>query len=406
MIIVLDTYFQIKKVILSFTDQSKIKDDMNKLKLLNTLGLTLGVVILQGCSSDLVCLNSPYLYSKGNSSGDFCTDKAEGFDGKRECSTAPFNIQAKNKSNSYCKDANGNHRFCQNSAFPKLHYVGSNAYCENEAGKRECTSPNHQAFGPNGSVCVAKEYPGQALPAPSATPTPSDAVPSTGGVQVSAGVNLGGINSGTTTSLAPTATAGHAPEAGSAFPAGGGSMDCNSPMGGVQFAVEMSVSSRFYAGAELAASKTNNNCNRVGATPAIGAVVAGVSNQTVNLKSTGTASGILGMTFGEKFSVYGKGGFAAANADIQSDLSLGGGSLFTTGTFNDSLTGYVAGVGFTYDISNQLSAGLEYQHFDFGKNTFTSQFLDSGAPRTDGLISTAKLDADALTLKANYQFNS
>jgi outer membrane immunogenic protein len=95
---------------------------------------------------------------------------------------------------------------------------------------------------------------------------------------------------------------------------------------------------------------------------------------------------------------YVKGGGAWMHIDHVQDILTGGA---TTGTqsISDTRSGFTAGVGLEYGMTENLSAVFEYDFFDFG--TKTENFL----PAT-GTPLSIRSDLHTLTVGLNYRFNS
>lgn len=116
----------------------------------------------------------------------------------------------------------------------------------------------------------------------------------------------------------------------------------------------------------------------------------GFAGGNFNHRLDGLASvtGRLGYTWGPGL-IYAKGGYAYA------DTRNNGFGPFA---FNNDRDGYTVGAGIEYMFAQNWSAKLEYQYFDFGRQT-----LFTGAP----LINRGNFDDDLHTIKfgVNYRFN-
>jgi outer membrane immunogenic protein len=109
----------------------------------------------------------------------------------------------------------------------------------------------------------------------------------------------------------------------------------------------------------------------------------------------GDVTGRLGVAFGPAL-LYGRGGVAF----------YGGQELFGTNSPNfisqthvGTFTGWTAGVGIEYRLSGPWSAKLEYNHYDFGTETFNVTATGGVFPfRVNPVV-------DAVTVGLNYRFN-
>ena len=92
---------------------------------------------------------------------------------------------------------------------------------------------------------------------------------------------------------------------------------------------------------------------------------------------------------------YVKGGGAWMNVRYGQALVNGG---FTAGTqtVTDTRSGFTAGAGIEYGLTENFSARLEYDFYDFGTQTY-NQFVQTPI--------SIKSDMHALTFGLNYRFN-
>jgi outer membrane immunogenic protein len=84
----------------------------------------------------------------------------------------------------------------------------------------------------------------------------------------------------------------------------------------------------------------------------------------------GTVRGRLGFTPGNRFLVYGTGGFAYGNGNLSTALSRATGCFVTfncqQGSTSGMMTGWAAGAGVEWAFLNSWTLKLEYLHFDLG----------------------------------------
>ena len=111
----------------------------------------------------------------------------------------------------------------------------------------------------------------------------------------------------------------------------------------------------------------------------------------------GTVRGRLGYAW-DRFLVYVTGGWAYghSNIDITSPGQFFG--PFATSASNKNHTGWTVGGGFSYMITPNWIAGLEYKHIDLGDETNVYAF--PAAPVTG----TTDLKIDEVTLRVSYKF--
>ena len=93
---------------------------------------------------------------------------------------------------------------------------------------------------------------------------------------------------------------------------------------------------------------------------------------------------------------YAKGGGAWMNVKYTQDTLVAGGALITTQGISDTRTGFTAGVGLEYGMTENLSAKLEYDFYDFGTKDYNVF--------TQTPVSVAS-NLHALTFGLNYRFN-
>jgi outer membrane immunogenic protein len=99
----------------------------------------------------------------------------------------------------------------------------------------------------------------------------------------------------------------------------------------------------------------------------------------------GSVRGRLGVAVGSTL-FYGTGGLGFQRANYAVRNATTGTVLVASG--KDTDIGWVAGGGFEYVITKQVSARLEYLHYDFGDKSF------------EGLVETIKLDTKVDTVTA------
>lgn len=119
-------------------------------------------------------------------------------------------------------------------------------------------------------------------------------------------------------------------------------------------------------------------------------------NETTSGGLYGDITGRAGILLTPQALVYGKGGFAFYDGSSEQKTTKPGFVSHDTGTF----TGWVAGGGLEYLLTEKISLKIEYLHFGFG---------DQGGDQTstsDGYVFSNKtsLDADSVKVGINYHF--
>jgi len=114
-----------------------------------------------------------------------------------------------------------------------------------------------------------------------------------------------------------------------------------------------------------------------------------------------TATGRLGYA-ANTYLFYVKGGAAWMHAEYTQD-TLVGGFVNATQPLSETRTGFVAGAGVEYGMTEALSAKFEYDFYDFG--TSTLNFINTTLP-APGLMPVAiQSQVHSFTVGLNYRFN-
>jgi outer membrane immunogenic protein len=158
-------------------------------------------------------------------------------------------------------------------------------------------------------------------------------------------------------------------------------------IGGGQFGLNYQFST-VVIGAEATISATNTSGsgrapNTAGATDSF----------TSAPRWLATATGRLGFAAND-WLFYGKGGAAVMHTDYTETLLIAGGFAAGSSALNDNRTGFVAGAGVEYGLTENWSAKAEYDFFGFGTKTYNFP-----AP-----AASIKSDLSMLTLGVNYRF--
>ena len=136
------------------------------------------------------------------------------------------------------------------------------------------------------------------------------------------------------------------------------------------------------------------------------------TGSTGTLKSSldwlGTARGRLGYVVFDRFLVYGTGGLAYGQTELNHSLTdtTAGGTLFGGNTLSGSKTttraGWTLGAGGEYAITQNWSVKVEYLYYDLGK----SHVLATNAAAVPGAASSVREDEKGSIIRAgvNYKF--
>jgi outer membrane immunogenic protein len=128
---------------------------------------------------------------------------------------------------------------------------------------------------------------------------------------------------------------------------------------------------------------------------AFGAPGGGIlENGTSSLQWIAAATGRVGYA-ADSWLFYVKGGGAWMNVQYSQALVIGG-ITASTQNVTDTRSGFTAGAGIEYGLTENFSARLEYDFYDFGTQTY-NQFVQTPI--------SIKSDMHAVTFGLNYRFN-
>ena len=106
-----------------------------------------------------------------------------------------------------------------------------------------------------------------------------------------------------------------------------------------------------------------------------------------------TATGRLGYAANDLL-FYAKGGVAEMRVSYTQAPTVAGGGTFSTQSMSVNRSGYAAGVGLEYGLTENLSAKFEYDYFGFGSKTYNF----TATPVS------IRSDLQTLTVGLNYRF--
>lgn len=118
-----------------------------------------------------------------------------------------------------------------------------------------------------------------------------------------------------------------------------------------------------------------------------------------------TAAGRIGFAAND-FLFYAKGGGAWMRVDYTQTVAAG--PVFSQQTQNANRSGYVAGAGVEFGMTENLSAKLEYDYLGFGTKTYTFANLSApvgGVNTPFALPVSWKSSLQMVTVGMNYRFN-
>jgi outer membrane immunogenic protein len=158
-------------------------------------------------------------------------------------------------------------------------------------------------------------------------------------------------------------------------------------LGGLQGGADYQFAPNWVIGAEAEYSWIAGNNGSI--------VFPGTQTFTNNQRGLGSVTGRIGYTWGPGL-LYVKGGYAFS--DNNNSLVGGNGAPLGFGLSGNASNGYTVGAGLEYMFTQNWSAKLEYQYYNFGNSSFTSPavLVPFGSFRTDDHVVKAGV---------NYRFN-
>lgn len=111
-----------------------------------------------------------------------------------------------------------------------------------------------------------------------------------------------------------------------------------------------------------------------------------------------TATGRLGFAAND-WLFYGKFGAAIMHTEYTETILGAGGAATGSSALNDNRTGFVAGAGIEYALTENLSARAEYDFFGFGSKTY-----NFSTPGTAVVPASIRSSLNELTFGVNYRF--
>ena len=179
-------------------------------------------------------------------------------------------------------------------------------------------------------------------------------------------------------------------------------------LGGAQLGCNYQAAPHWVVG--LQGDFTWSSLSAQGDDPFFGGKNGGFPTATVKTTSIASAQGRVGYAW-DNIMVFGTGGPAWAHNKYNMDnLVFFGGNNCQSGSFiactpsgSDTRPGWTLGIGFEWAFINNWSAGLIYNHYDFGSRSITLPEPNGAAGPTSGPIEV-KQQIDTVKLSLNYRF--
>lgn len=127
-------------------------------------------------------------------------------------------------------------------------------------------------------------------------------------------------------------------------------------------------------------------------------VVAGETLST-GLNSIVSATGQLGISFTNRFLVYGKGGWATTDLHLDANNSIAGTDLSTF----KWVQGWTAGAGLEYMLWTHLSIGVEYNYYQFNVANFTGLVDTTGVARPCSFCDFGRTNIQTIVGRVNVK---
>jgi outer membrane immunogenic protein len=122
-----------------------------------------------------------------------------------------------------------------------------------------------------------------------------------------------------------------------------------------------------------------------------------------SLDTLGTVRARLGYVYGRAL-VYGTGGFAYGETKQHIDMFGPTGNTQFSGDRNALKTGYVAGGGIEYAVTDKISVKAEGLYYDLGHNTLDVAVIPGSGGAGTGYNSRFREDGEVFRLGVNYKF--
>jgi outer membrane immunogenic protein len=117
----------------------------------------------------------------------------------------------------------------------------------------------------------------------------------------------------------------------------------------------------------------------------------------------GTVRGRIGFAPICRLLIYGTGGFAYGNIDYSANTNFDNGITYPV-DFTETKTGWTAGGGVEYALTNHWTVRAEYLHYDLGDASRTQPQLSGGVPTGTGFGVHYSFDTSGEIVRAGFNF--
>jgi outer membrane immunogenic protein len=121
------------------------------------------------------------------------------------------------------------------------------------------------------------------------------------------------------------------------------------------------------------------------------------------LQWLGTVRGRIGIAPICRLLIYGTGGFAYGNVDYSANTNFDNGITYPV-DFTETKTGWTAGGGLEYALSNHWTIRAEYLHYDLGDEHRTQNKLVAGVPQGPPFFVRYNFDTSGEVVRAGLNF--
>ena len=117
----------------------------------------------------------------------------------------------------------------------------------------------------------------------------------------------------------------------------------------------------------------------------------------------GTVRGRIGFAPICRLLIYGTGGFAYGNVDYSANTNFDNGVTYPV-DFTETKTGWTAGGGVEYALTNHWTVRAEYLHYDLGDEHRTQNQLVSGVPQGPPFFVRYNFETSGEIVRAGFNF--
>jgi outer membrane immunogenic protein len=118
----------------------------------------------------------------------------------------------------------------------------------------------------------------------------------------------------------------------------------------------------------------------------------------------GTVRGRIGFAPICRLLIYGTGGFAYGNVDYSANTNFGAGNPTYPVDFSETKTGWTAGGGVEYALTNHWTVRAEYLHYDLGDEHRTQNELIGGVPAGPPFFVRYNFETSGEIVRAGFNF--